>query len=60
MDQPTDAILLHVAKTSQWQKAKGALITLAATMPVGSLQKHDLEEAIDQFVTYIEENQLEK
>lgn len=60
MDEPTVEILLKVTRVSQWQKAKGALITLAATMPVGSLQKHDLEQTIDQFVTYIEENQLEK
>ena len=58
MDQPTDAILLRVAKTSQWQKAKAALITLAACMPEGSVQKNDLEDVINQFVFHVEDNKL--
>lgn len=58
MDEPIDSILLTVAKTSSWQKAKAHLITLAACMPVGSVQHRELCDVIDQFVTHIEENNL--
>lgn len=58
MDELSADILLKVARTSSWEKAKAHLITLAATIPQGTIQRRDLEEVIDQFVTHVEDNRL--
>lgn len=58
MDEPLDVILIRIARTASWQKAKAQLITLASTMPTGSVQRNRLESVIDEFVNHIEENKL--
>lgn len=58
MDEPTEEILLRVAKIGLWEKAKADLIALAATQRVGSQQNKDYCEAVEQFVEYIESNNL--
>ena len=60
MDELSADILLKVARTSSWEKAKANLITLAATIPQGTIQRRDLEEVIDQFVTHVEDNRLNR
>lgn len=58
MDQPSEDVLLRVAKVSQWQKAKAALITLGACMQEGSVQHTEFCEVVDQFVSHVEDNGL--
>lgn len=58
MDTPSADVLLKVVRTSSWHKAKANIMTLAETLPVGSLQRKDFEEACEQFVEYIEDNKL--
>ncbi|QEM41110.1 hypothetical protein HYP85_gp013 [Pseudomonas phage Zuri] len=60
MDQDPADVLLKVARVSSWEKAKAYLITLAATVPQGSVQYQQLTDAIDQFVTHIEDNSLQQ
>lgn len=56
MDRPTDAVLLEVVRRSSWEKAKANLITLAVTLPQGSVQRTEFEGVIDQLVNHVEEN----
>lgn len=58
MDRPTDAVLLEVVRRSSWEKAKANLITLAVTLPQGSVQRTEFEETIDALVTHVEENKF--
>lgn len=60
MDEPSVEILIKVVRVGQWQKTKAALNVLVATMPTGSIQKKDLQDVINQFVEYVEDNQLHK
>lgn len=55
MDRPTDEVLLKVIRRSSWEKAKANLITLAVTMPEGSVQRANFEEVIDTLVNHVEE-----
>lgn len=58
MDQPAAEVLLKVVRTASWHKAKANLITLAATLAEGSVQRTEFEEVIDQLVNHVEENKL--
>lgn len=58
MDRPAADVLLKVVRTASWEKAKANLITLAATLPEGSVQRKEFEEVIDQLVTHVEDNKL--
>lgn len=55
MDRPTDEVLLKVIRRSSWEKAKANLITLAVTLPEGSVQRANFEEVIDSLVNHVEE-----
>lgn len=58
MDEPSVEVLLKAVRRGSWEKAKANLITLAVTLPEGSVQRKDFEEVIDQLVTHVEENKL--
>lgn len=58
MDRPAAEVLLKVVRVSSWEKAKANLVTLAATLPEGSVQRTEFEEVIDQLVSHIEGNKL--
>jgi hypothetical protein len=58
MDRPSADVLLKVARTSSWHKAKANIMTLAATLPEGSEQRKDFEDACVQFIDHIEGNKL--
>lgn len=60
MDRPSADVLLKVVRVSSWQKAKANMLTLIATIPEGSVQRKDLQDAYEQLVEYVEENQLHK
>lgn len=55
MDRPTDEVLLKVIRRSSWEKAKANLITLAVTLPEGSVQRGEFEEIIDTLVNHVEQ-----
>lgn len=55
MDRPTDEVLLKVIRRSSWEKAKANLITLAVSLPEGSVQRANFEEVIDSLVNHVEE-----
>lgn len=58
MDRPAAEVLLKVVRVSSWHKAKANLITLAETLPEGTQQRKDFEDAIEQLVEHIEGNKL--
>lgn len=58
MDRPSADVLLKVVRTSSWHKAKANLITLAETLPEGTEQRKDFEDAIEQLFVHIEDNKL--
>lgn len=58
MDMEAADVLLKVIRRSSWEKAKANLITLAMTIPAGSVQRSELEEVIGQLVAHVEENKL--
>lgn len=58
MDRPAEEVLLVAMRTNAWQQARAHLITLAATLPAGSVQRSNFEEVIDQLVSHVEENKL--
>lgn len=58
MDRPAADVLLKVVRVSSWEKAKANLITLAATLPEGSVQRSEFEETIEQLVSHVEGNKL--
>lgn len=58
MDKPAVEVLLKTVRRSSWEKAKANLITLATTLPEGSVQRAEFEDTIDQLVTHVESNKL--
>jgi len=53
-------VLLKVVRISSWEKAKANLITLAATLPEGTVQRKEFEDVIEQLVEHVESNNLQK
>ena len=58
MDRPAAEVLLKVVRTSSWEKTKANIMTLAETLPMGSEQRKDFEDACVQFIDHIESNKL--
>jgi hypothetical protein len=58
MDRPAAEVLLKVIRRSSWEKAKANLITLAMTLPEGTVQRTEFEETIEQLVAHVESNNL--
>lgn len=58
MDQNSADVLLKVVRVSSWEKAKANLITLLATLPVGSVQREEFSDTIEQLIEHVEGNRL--